>query len=81
MGEEGSESEGVWWYHSCPSFQAILQFWKLRLWDWSTVEGQMVSWYDGFSTFHIGSDGLIHLHVADSVSVGVVKGGRVLGCV
>lgn len=24
-------------------------------------------WYDGFSTFYVGSDGLIHKHVADKV--------------
>ncbi|XP_050694277.1 uncharacterized protein LOC126984582 [Eriocheir sinensis] len=56
-----------WRIKGLSGYKAILQFWKLRLWDWSTVEAQMVSWYDGFSTFHIASDGLIHLHVADSM--------------
>lgn len=52
--------------------QAMFQFWKIKLWDWEGVKNQMISWYDGFSTFYVGGDGLVYKHVADSVSGGKI---------
>ena len=46
----------------------MVQFWKIKLWNWKGVKDQMESWYDGFSTFYVGGDGLVYKHVADSVS-------------
>lgn len=48
--------------------QAMIQFWKIKLWNWKGVVDQMENWYDGFSTFYVGGDGLVYRHVADSVS-------------
>nr|XP_045598649.1 uncharacterized protein LOC123758369 [Procambarus clarkii] len=47
--------------------KAMFQFWKFKLWDWKGIVNQMESWYDGFSTFYVGGDGLVYKHVADSM--------------
>lgn len=47
--------------------KVMLNFWKFRLWQLKEVFEHQESWYDGFSTFSIGHDGLIIKHVADKV--------------
>ncbi|XP_076053361.1 uncharacterized protein LOC143032446 [Oratosquilla oratoria] len=56
-----------WRIKGLSGLKAMLQFWKIRLWKWESVQDQMESWYDGFSIFHVGGDGLIYKHVADSM--------------
>merc|ERR1719290_85998 len=45
----------------------MMQFWRLKLWKWESILEQQENWFDGFSTFHVGGDGLVHLHVADTM--------------
>nr|SVE77125.1 EOG090X09QP [Daphnia lumholtzi]SVE77729.1 EOG090X09QP [Daphnia lumholtzi]SVE78357.1 EOG090X09QP [Daphnia lumholtzi] len=47
--------------------KVLLQFWRYKLWQWKEVLQKQESWYDGFSTFHVSSKGLITLHVADKM--------------
>lgn len=56
-----------WRIRGLSGLKAMLQFWKIKLWDWEGVRKQMVNWYDGFSTFYVGGDGLVYRHVADSM--------------
>ncbi|XP_058795709.1 uncharacterized protein LOC131666798 [Phymastichus coffea] len=49
-------------------FKVLLQFWKFKVWkirSEATRENEI--WYDGYSTFYIGEDGLIYKHVADKM--------------
>ncbi|XP_045129812.1 uncharacterized protein LOC123515110 [Portunus trituberculatus] len=56
-----------WRIKGLSGLKAIVKFWKVKLWNWRSVEDQMVHWYDGFSTFYVGGDGLVHTHIADSM--------------
>lgn len=56
-----------WRITGLSGLKAMFQFWKIKLWNWKTVTDQMESWYDGFSTFYVGGDGLVYKHVADSM--------------
>lgn len=56
-----------WRITGISGLKALFQFWKIRLWDWKTVTSQMESWYDGFSIFSVGEDGLVYKHVADTM--------------
>lgn len=56
-----------WQIRGISGLKVFLQFWKFRLWDYKTVRDKEIVWYDGFSTFHVGSDGLIHQHVCDKM--------------
>lgn len=56
-----------WRIKGLSGLKAILRFWKVKIWNWKSVEDQMVHWYDGFSTFYVGADGLVHTHIADSM--------------
>lgn len=47
--------------------KVLLQFWRYKLWQWKEVLQKQESWYDGFSTFHVSSKGLVTLHVADKM--------------
>nr|SVE90008.1 EOG090X09QP [Daphnia sinensis] len=47
--------------------KVLLQFWRYKLWQWKDLLQKQESWYDGFSTFHVSSKGLITLHVADKM--------------
>lgn len=56
-----------WRIRGVSGLKVFLQFWKFRLWDYKTVKEKEVVWYDGFSTFYVGNDGLIHKHVCDKM--------------
>lgn len=45
----------------------MLTFWRYRLWNIKHMFNDQEAWYDGFSTFNVGSDGLIFKHVVDRV--------------
>nr|SVE75882.1 EOG090X09QP [Daphnia hispanica] len=47
--------------------KVLLQFWRYKLWQWKELLQKQESWYDGFSTFHVSSKGLVTLHVADKM--------------
>ncbi|KAK7074412.1 hypothetical protein SK128_024189 [Halocaridina rubra] len=56
-----------WQIQGLSVLKAMFQFWKFKLWNWKSLSEQMESWYDGYSTFYVGGDGLVHKHVADSM--------------
>ncbi|KAG7159948.1 hypothetical protein Hamer_G017389, partial [Homarus americanus] len=56
-----------WRIKGLSGLKAMFQFWKIKLWNWKGIVDQMESWYDGFSTFYVGGDGVVHKHVADSM--------------
>lgn len=43
----------------------MLTFWRYKLWKIKEIFEDQEAWYDGFSIFYVGSDGLIYKHVAD----------------
>lgn len=47
--------------------KVMLNFWKYKLWKLKEVFEGQEAWYDGFSTFYVGSDGKVYKHVCDKV--------------
>lgn len=56
-----------WRVRGISAFQVMLMFWKFKLWKFNEMFDAQESWYDGFSTFYIGENGLVVKHVADKV--------------
>lgn len=56
-----------WRITGISAMKVMLNFWKYRLWKWKEIFDGLESWYDGFSTFYVGSNGAIYKHVADKV--------------
>ncbi|XP_014251589.1 uncharacterized protein C6orf136 [Cimex lectularius] len=56
-----------WRIRGVSSLRVILTFWKIKLWALKSSLESPESWFDGFSTFYVGSDGVIHKHVVDKV--------------
>ncbi|XP_049886004.1 uncharacterized protein LOC126380556 [Pectinophora gossypiella] len=64
---EDSTVKMRWRVRGISGFKVFFMFWKYKLWNMKQVWHDQELWYDGFSTFYIGSDGLIHKHVCDKV--------------
>nr|CAG4637184.1 EOG090X09QP [Ceriodaphnia reticulata]SVE73063.1 EOG090X09QP [Ceriodaphnia reticulata] len=56
-----------WRISGISGLKVLLQFWRFKLWQWKEILQKQESWYDGFSTFHVNSSGLVTLHVADKM--------------
>lgn len=56
-----------WTIKGIGGFRVMLNFWKYKLWNYKEIFNNTETWYDGFSTFYIGEDGLIAKHVADKM--------------
>lgn len=56
-----------WSVRGISGLKVMFQFWKIKLWKLKEIFDQQEAWYDGFSTFYVGPDGLIYKHVADKV--------------
>jgi hypothetical protein len=56
-----------WRVRGISGLKVMLNFWKYKLWKLKEIFDEQESWYDGFSTFYVGSDGLIIKHVVDKV--------------
>nr|CAG4650317.1 EOG090X09QP [Sida crystallina] len=56
-----------WRITGISGLKIFLNFWRYKLWQWKDLMAKQESWYDGFSTFHVSSDGLVHLHIADKM--------------
>nr|CAG4635590.1 EOG090X09QP [Artemia franciscana] len=57
-----------WRISGVSGLRSLLFFWNIKLWNYKKSKEQMTdSWYDGFSTFKVGSDGLVHVHIADKL--------------
>lgn len=56
-----------WRIKGISALKVMLQFWKYKLWKLKEIFAGTEAWYDGFSVFHVGPDGLIYKHVADKI--------------
>jgi len=57
-----------WTIKGISGLKVMLTFWRFKLWELSReLRDNTEVWYDGFSTFYIGDDGVIHKHVVDKV--------------
>ncbi|XP_043476733.1 uncharacterized protein LOC122507857 [Leptopilina heterotoma] len=56
-----------WRIAGLPGFKVFLMFWKFNVFKLSESIKHQEAWYDGFSTFYIGADGLISKHMADKM--------------
>nr|CAG4644127.1 EOG090X09QP [Lepidurus arcticus] len=56
-----------WSIRGISGLKVMFNFWRYKLWEWKKLKDKQEVWYDGLSTFHVGSDGVIHLHVADKM--------------
>lgn len=43
----------------------MLTFWRYKLWKIKEIFEEQEAWYDGFSIFYVGNDGLVYKHIAD----------------
>ena len=64
---EDSTIKVRWRICGISGLKVMLQFWKYKLWDLKKAFDDRESWYDGFSIFYVGSNGMIYKHVADKV--------------
>lgn len=64
---EDSSIKLRWRVNGISGFKVFFMFWKYKLWDLKEAFKDQELWYDGFSTFYVGGDGLVHKHIADKV--------------
>lgn len=66
--EEDSTIRIRWRIRGISGLKVMLMFWKFKVWKLrDQIQQHQELWYDGFSTFYVGGDGLIYKHVADKV--------------
>lgn len=56
-----------WRIRGVSGLKVMFMFWKYKLWKIKEIFEAQDAWYDGFSTFYVGGDGLIYRHVADKM--------------
>ncbi|XP_055584955.1 uncharacterized protein C6orf136 homolog [Uranotaenia lowii] len=56
-----------WRVKGISAARVMFTFWRYKLWKLKEILNETEAWYDGFSVFHVGSDGLIYKHVADKM--------------
>ncbi|CAG9783309.1 unnamed protein product [Diatraea saccharalis] len=64
---EDSSVKLRWRIKGISGLKVFFMFWKYKLWNLKEVFQDQELWYDGFSTFYVGGDGLVHKHIADKV--------------
>ncbi|XP_022919688.2 uncharacterized protein C6orf136 [Onthophagus taurus] len=64
---EDSSVKVRWRIRGISGLRVMVLFWKYRLWNVRELFEKTDSWYDGFSTFYVNSDGVIYKHVADKM--------------
>lgn len=64
---EDSTVKMRWRIKGISGLKVFFMFWKYKLWNMKQVFQDQELWYDGFSTFYIGSDGLIQKHIVDKM--------------
>ncbi|XP_045508818.1 uncharacterized protein LOC123704464 [Colias croceus] len=64
---EDSTIKMRWRISGISGLKVFFMFWKYKLWNLKEAFRDQEMWYDGFSTFYVGSDGLVYKHVADKV--------------
>jgi hypothetical protein len=56
-----------WRIRGISGLKVLFMFWKYKLWKLKEMLHDQQLWYDGFSTFYVGGDGLVYRHVADKM--------------
>lgn len=56
-----------WRIRGISAMKVMFQFWKYKLWQWKEMFEKSDSWYDGYSTFFVNSDGKVVKHIADKM--------------
>lgn len=56
-----------WRIRGISGLKVMFQFWKYKLWKIREAFEEQEAWYDGFSIFYIGPDGLIYKHICDKI--------------
>lgn len=69
-----------WTIRGIGGMKVMLNFWKYKLWKLHEIWEQTETWYDGFSTFYIGEDGLITRHIADKVKIILIINSLIISC-
>ncbi|KAM3957010.1 uncharacterized protein C6orf136 homolog [Aphomia sociella] len=64
---EDSSVKMRWRVRGISGLKVFFMFWKYKLWNLKEAFKDQELWYDGFSTFYVGADGLIYKHIADKV--------------
>ncbi|KAG5882813.1 hypothetical protein JTB14_024570 [Gonioctena quinquepunctata] len=64
---EDSTVKVRWRIRGISAWKVMLTFWKYKLWNIREMFDKTESWYDGFSTFYVNTDGQIVKHVADKM--------------
>lgn len=64
---EDSSVKMRWRIKGISGLKVFFMFWKYKLWNMKEVFRDQELWYDGFSTFYVGGDGLVQKHVVDKV--------------
>lgn len=64
---EDSSVKVRWQIRGISALKVMLSFWKYKLWDFKEIFEKTESWYDGFSTFYVNSEGQVVKHVADKM--------------
>lgn len=64
---EDSSIKMRWRIKGISGLKVFFMFWKYKLWNMKQVFQDQELWYDGFSTFYVGPDGLIQKHIVDKV--------------
>ncbi|XP_075989538.1 uncharacterized protein LOC142985319 [Anticarsia gemmatalis] len=64
---EDSSVKMRWRIKGISGLKVFFMFWKYKLWNMKQVFQDQELWYDGFSTFYVGGDGLVQKHIVDKV--------------
>nr|XP_049698792.1 uncharacterized protein LOC110374652 [Helicoverpa armigera] len=64
---EDSSIKMRWRIKGISGLKVFFMFWKYKLWNMKEVFQDQELWYDGFSTFYVGADGLVQKHIVDKV--------------
>ncbi|KAK0179298.1 hypothetical protein PV327_005063 [Microctonus hyperodae] len=56
-----------WRIRGLSSLKVLVQFWKIKVTNFTESLKQLETWHDGFSTYYVDSTGLVYKHVADKM--------------
>lgn len=57
-----------WRINGVSGLKIMIKFWKFKIWNYKEeLADHQALWYDGFSTFYVGEDGLVSKLVVDKV--------------
>ncbi|PSN30521.1 hypothetical protein C0J52_24115 [Blattella germanica] len=56
-----------WRIRGISGLKVLFTFWRYKLWNIKEMFEDQEAWYDGFSIFYVGEDGLVYKHIADKM--------------